>query len=127
LASSEQSAASPSGGLFDRINGIWGIVCIVASVVTTLITATLYVDSLLRRIDLLEKQVASINDALSFGKGFERKSGVVFNGDEGVPLCPDGSVMRGIRFNGDMPNGNPHGSIDCVNLKPQPIVSNAHH
>src|SRR6185312_5756385 len=51
-----------------------------------------------QRLDLLDRKVAAINQALSFGYGaVTRKYGIVFNGrDDGIgesPKCPPGSVM----------------------------------
>jgi hypothetical protein len=74
---------------------------------------------LTQRIDLLDKKVDAIYQALSFGYGaVTRKSGVVFNGPDDSPRCPSGSVMTGVRHSG---YNYENGEIDCVSLKPADV------
>ena len=72
-------------------------------------------------IQRLQKQVAAIYQALSFGYG-TRKAGVSYNGsDDGGPAspkCPSGSVMTGVRHSG---YNYENGEIDCISLKPADI------
>jgi hypothetical protein len=105
---------------FNTVKVLWGIGGIAVSIAAALVTTTLYINDLLSAIKRLDKQVAAINQVLSFDRKYESKA-ATFNGNADDPLCPPGFVMRGVRITYQDITSSPHGSIECVNLRPAGI------
>ena len=107
-------------GVSARIIGLWTVGGIIVSIIGAIITSTLYVSDLLRKIDRLEQQVSAINKALSFGNTGEVR-GVVFNGPTASTPCPENSVLREVRISYQNITSSPQGEIRCVSLKPAEV------
>jgi hypothetical protein len=104
----------------EKLKALWWVGGAIVSIAVALITTTLYINDLLSKLSRLEKQVAAINEALSFGNKIERK-GVTFNGNEEDPKCAPGYVMRGVRITYKEITNNPNGTIDCISLTPRAV------
>jgi hypothetical protein len=103
-----------------KLKALWWVGGVIVSIAVALITTTLYINDLLSKIGRLERQVAAINEALSFGTKIDRKA-VTFNGNEEDPKCASGSVMRGVRISFKDITNNPNGSIDCISITPKAV------
>ncbi len=112
----------PGWGRLNKLALLWTIGSVILSIVGAIGATYTYINGLIHTIDRLDGQVAAIDKALSFGDKFVPKNDISFNGRDGEPRCPSGSIMRGIRISSsaDWTNQNPNGSIECINITPTP-------
>lgn len=98
-----------------KTKAIWVILTIAGSVLTAIVSTTIYINSLIRDVSDLKKQVAEISNQLKVVNPRERR-GVDYNG-RAFPQCDQGSFITGLTISVD-DHFNSHGQIECAKVQP---------